>query len=279
MTKLIFFNGFHTGDVLLSKPFVKEIIKQIPCCNFFYSHRNNELITSDLCSFIHPDSIDPPKNNEFIKKDGETVIINTWFGELDPRKNVYINHFDHQLDMYNQYLVNLNIDISYMGKNPENYIWEIEDKYINNTLTVKEGFKVLIYTNKSLSIQAHNDDQTNYIDKITDKYPEITFYVTESSVTKPNVICLNNFFTQKGLDLFQFAELSKKCTIITGNSNGAIMFSWLKSNLLNKNKIYIIQHKNNPEECLFTSKQLNKTIWVTSTIDIFNNLDKELSRI
>jgi hypothetical protein len=290
MNRFIFFNGLHVGDIVINKPFIKEIMKQIPDHDFYISHYNNEFITNDLCPFISPVEIQIPRNDEFITKYDHTTIMNTWFSAISNNDKyaikvllVSVNTFDlclfeQQIDIYNQLLKPLGIDISYMGNHPEDYIWEIENKYINNNLLIKEeGFKVLIYTNKSLSGQTDKSDQTNYINEITDKYSEITFFVTDGSINKSNVICLNNFFTKKGLDLFQFAELSKKCNIITGNSNGAIMFSWLKSNLLNKSKTYVIQHRNNCGECQFTSKQLNKTIHTRSTREMFDNLDLELS--
>ena len=287
MSKFIFFNGLHVGDIVINKPFVKEIMKQIPDDEFFYyAHFQNDFITSDVCPFIHPDNIILPRTGEFIEKYDNTTVINTWFSEITAKNNIKVAStsvnvfdvclFEQLIDVYLQLLKPLNIDISYMKDSPENFIWEIENKYINGILPVKEGFKVLIYTNRSLSGQADNSDPTSYIEKITDKYPGVTFYVTNSSISKPNVICLNNYFTQRGLDLFQIAELSKKCNIIMGNSNGALMFTWLKSNLMDKDKIFIITHRHSSGECQFTSKQLNKTICTRSTREMFDNLNTEL---
>jgi hypothetical protein len=286
MNKFIFFNGLHVGDIVVNKPFIKEIMKQIPDNEFYYAHFQNDFITSDVCPFIHPDNIILPRTGEFIEKYDNTTVINTWFSEITAKNNIKVAStsvnvfdvclFEQLIDVYLQLLKPLNIDISYMKDSPENFIWEIENKYINGILPVKEGFKVLIYTNRSLSGQADNSDPTSYIEKITDKYPGVTFYVTNSSISKPNVICLNNYFTQRGLDLFQIAELSKKCNIIMGNSNGALMFTWLKSNLMDKDKIFIITHRHSSGECQFTSKQLNKTICTRSTREMFDNLNTEL---
>jgi hypothetical protein len=286
MSKFIFLNGLHVGDIVVNKPFIKEIMKQIPDNEFYYAHFQNDFITSDICPFIHPDNIILPRTGEFIERYDNTTVINTWFSDITQKDNIKvlststntfeICHFEQLIEIYLQLLKPLNIDISYMKNNPENFIWEIENKYINGILSVKEGFKVLIYTNKSLSGQADNSDPINYIEELSNKYSNITFYVTDSSISKPNVVCLNNYFTQRGLDLFQFAELSKKCNMIVGNSNGTLMFTWLKSNLMDKNKIFIITHRHSSGECQFTSKQLNKTICTRSTKEMFDTLNKEL---
>ena len=286
MNRFIFFNGLHVGDIVINKPFIKKIMKQIPDNEFYYSHFQNEFISSDVCPFIHPDNIKLPNPGDFIRTYDNTTVINTWFSEITAKNNIKVHWvstdsfeiclFEQLIDIYTQLLKPLNIDISYMKSSPEKYIWEIEDKYLNGILPIKEGFKVLIYTNKSLSSQSDNTDPTNFIEEITNKYSKVTFYVTSSSINKPNVICLNNYAAQRGLDLFQFAELSKKCNIVIGNSNGAIMFTWIKSNLLDKNKTLIITHSHNSGECQFTSKQLNKTIRVITAKEMYDNLDMEL---
>lgn len=195
MNRFIFFNGFHIGDLLINKPFIKEIMKQIPGHNFFVSHYNNELITSDLCPFIPPDSIQIPREDTFITKYESTTIMNTWFGVLDDGLEIKIQSvsngtfdrclFEQQFDTYNQLLKPIGLDISYMENHPEDYIWEIENKYINNTLPTQDGFKVLIYTNVSLSGQSDNQNQSEYINNIADKYPYITFYISDGTA----VIC------------------------------------------------------------------------------------------
>jgi hypothetical protein len=280
--KVIFYNIVHVGDIVISKPFVREIIKQLPHNEFYYSHFQSKLITEDLCSFETPQGCSN-ETDEFISQSPDCMVIHTWLGRHGKILTKKLSedsfktcHFEQQLDAYQSLLKPYGIDISYMGNAPEKHMWEIEDKYINGTLPIKKGFKVLIYTNESLSLQTDNVNQNKYIEEISKDFPEVIFYVTSSLINKSNIICLNKHFKQKGLDLFQYAELSKKCNIITGGPSGPLIFSWLKSNLLDKNKTYVVQCKNELGGCQFTSKQKNKTLRVKSTKELYETLKDEI---
>lgn len=284
MNKIIFHNSFHVGDVIISKPFVREIMKHFNGYDFYYSHRNNRFITEDLCPSINNISM---FDNEFIKVCGDTIFINTWFGILQ-NKNLRIItehngicHFEFQLDQFN-YLFkkhNINIDLTYMETDVEKYLWEIDDKYIGDKLVIRDGINVLIYNIPSKSGQADYIDADVFIDRLSDKFPNVNFYITSSNLQKANVICLNKCFDVRGIDLFQYAELSKRCNIIVGNGSGPIMNSWIKTNLLNANKIYIINHRYNDGECKFYSRQLAQSIRVLSTKDMYNKLEGVLHEL
>jgi hypothetical protein len=279
MNKVIFYNGYHVGDIVLSKPFVREIMKFFPNSEFYYAHNNNKFITSDLCRYIYSANI-PINDNEFIKTIDNTTIINSWFGNtrkvIDPlyKFEYHMYQWNYLFDKYG-YKINLD----YMDKDPINFVWEIEDIYINNILTIRNGFNVLIYNLKSLSGQADYIDATPIIEKLADKFKNVNFYITNGQSTKSNIICLESYFTKQGIDLFQFAELSKKCKIVTGNCSGPIEFGWIKSNLFDKNKTYIVNHKFNSWECMYSIHQLLNVIRVKSSLEIYTTLERKLNEL
>jgi len=281
---IIFHNNFHVGDVVISKPFVKEIMKFFPDTNFFYAHKNNEFLTHDLCPYISYNKFISTRDDEFTITYDNITVINTWFGKMHEPTNRFqkkgsydICCFESQLDRYNSQLNKIGIDLSYMDVNPSNYFWEIDNIYINNLLNITSTNNVLLFTNKSLSHQSDNDDIDKYIPDLCLSFPNITFYITDTNIILPNIINLNKIFIKRGIDLFQFAELSKYCNIIVGNPSGPFQFTWIKSNLEDPNKLYITNQINDSiGEVQFCATQKAKTICSITTKDMITNLKKEL---
>lgn len=287
MGKIVFYNGFHVGDIVISKPIVRELIKFFPDKKPFYAHNNNPIITSDLCEYISPTDI-RINNDIFIQEYNDTLIVNTWLGSTQNKalkiitnSNPDIAHLDFQIIQFNYLLRQhgYNINLDYLLDKPDRYIWDLKDIYLPTNFVIPKEKKVLIFNMPSLSGQADNIDQTEFIVNIANKFPKIKFCTTNIDISLSNILYLGKDITQRGLDLFQFAEFSKRCNIIVGNGSGPLMFTWIKDNIMDPKKIYIINHKINDGECKLYSKQPAVSIRTTSTKQMFITLEEKLNEL
>ncbi|MFA6201505.1 MAG: hypothetical protein WC679_13980, partial [Bacteroidales bacterium] len=98
---IVFYNHFHNGDLHLSRTFVQRIIdtisKQDANIKFFYAHRNNASLLSDIPKLTYSNNffnnIKSEKLGDFII--GDTLYINTWYAS---NNYLYMNNYGITFD-------------------------------------------------------------------------------------------------------------------------------------------------------------------------------------
>jgi hypothetical protein len=142
---------------------------------------------------------------------------------------------------------------------------------------IKNGFKVLICNNNSLSGQSNNLNLDYLIDQVSELYPDITFYVTDKmSVNKSNVIFTSDI-TNALPDLLEISYISTKCNIIIGRGSGPYSFSILFENIKDESKTFLGLCENYLEG-IWDTKYLKCKYYHNPSYDI-NNITNNLINI
>jgi hypothetical protein len=268
VNNLYFYNNFHNGDVHYSQEFVKDISSQIQYNNCYYLHNNNKKLLRHIPYLKQSKITDSCRSQDHFYWIENDLYINTWIG------CEHFKHLKHGCSLYSNYdkykyiYDDLKLDL----KNIEYYIPTIDYKYydienINEFLKENKKFKVLICNGNALSNQADNINMDTFINKLSDKYKDITFILTDKKhpIKKSNIVYTKDVVNVNYNDLNEISYLSNYCDIIIGKCSGPYCFTHVKRNFYS-NKIFIGLCKNEKE-----------TIWYdTNTVDIFNinNLDE-----
>ena len=81
MSKIVFFNHFHKGDLHTHKEFIRHLQFELPDVTFEYMHNNVEKLTAELnIPLVGSPSELNNKEPFYYDEDTETLFINTWVG-------------------------------------------------------------------------------------------------------------------------------------------------------------------------------------------------------
>lgn len=243
MNKICFFNHYHNGDVFHSKQFVSEIIKTLDF-EFLYAHSNDPVLLFDL-NLQH---VPTPEIDHKLKfyEDGDTLYINTWIGSYFDEGMKYLGEctlrFSYEMfsKIYNE--LNKKFNSNLKLKSIENYFPHIEwDKFyiseIDDYIKVDKNKKILFSNGPCLSGQCrYSGNMDLIINSLADKYPNITFIVTQNINTHlKNVKTSSSIIGKEGCDLNEIGYLSTHCDIIVGRNSGPFCFSTNYQNINNPN--------------------------------------------
>lgn len=243
MKFICFFNCGHSGDILFSIPFIKDICEQlnIPC---FYHHRCHPKISQNLPTKLT--QISPPNyDSKFIDTE-KIFFVNTWLHPYSQDKNFVGVNIESLYYLYNNICDTLNqkFNTNINLKSRESYFPSLDfdhlkrdnvDKFIKSDTNKK----VLFCNGLCLSGQTcYNDDLSELIERLSKKYRDITFIATKKFDTKINNIVFTDDINQiVGCDLNEIGYLSTFCDLIIGRNSGPFAYSFLKENFNNQNKI------------------------------------------
>ena len=99
---------------------------------------------------------------------------------------------------------------------------------------------LLVCNNVVLSGQSPNFDFDLIIDYLSNIFNDFLFIMTnDTKLSKLNVISADSIIGNKINNLLEISYLSTKCDIIMGRPSGPYIFTLIKDNIINSNKIFI----------------------------------------
>jgi len=288
--KVIFYNHGHLGDTLLSKPFIKEIKKLIPAQAYAISNDYGmEYIADTVDEHIPTSSIPATPSHKFLLQNNE-LYVNTWcpwcfpadyLEKIRPWAN---DGIDYNFDVYRVFIneVLKNIDISYSIEHMD----ENKGKYTTDAYDIKIDFceiprfydstkRVLIFNQPSFSGQGDHMDYSPMIAELASNYTDTIFYTSQQHNCRLyNVVSLQNYLQMP--DLFKIGIFSTQCDIVVGPGNAPLIATWIKPNIDNKNKTYIVMNQLNVGATRWYQGTNCKFVTTKSIPELFANLYQEL---
>lgn len=261
---IYFYNDTHNGDLVATKGFVANFIKQYPQFNYYYSHVNNKKVLLDLpCEYI---KIPPMTRGQKFSYDDKNLsfYINTWvgcyldwmclaeekpFGEEFPRI-VGINWKNYHVcwQYIHKMFSRITEDEYKLDQDPKKYIHNIDYSKYNCLSAYKflENYKhkkiVLVSNGLVHSGQSTiNTDMVKVINYISSLFPNFLFICTRRINTKnKNVVFTDDIIQDKsGCDLNEIAYISTFADLIIGKNSGPFLFANTYDNIMNPNKKFL----------------------------------------
>lgn len=240
LDKIIFYNFWHCGDIHVSRSFIRYIVENIPSKEYIYHHVNSFKLLQDISNLQYIFQRLPEKYKwKGWWLDGKTLWCNTWY-------NAY-NQQEFQgctiQTLFKIFKRGLKETINYdLPGNPIDYLPEINHSYfpIPNLFNFSET--VLISNCDVLSGQSNNFDFNPIINYLSEKFPRITFLITNRNgpnLSLPNVYYFQDLFKIKDCDLNEISYISTKIPIIIGRNSGPHTFCFTKENLMNPDKHFV----------------------------------------
>lgn len=264
ISKICFINDAHNGDLVASKQFVQTFIQDFPNYEYGYIHKKHKKVLLDLpLTFLGNKFPNMPRAYKFyIEQD--TLYINIWIGcylfwMCDKTEKPFGIDFP-QLSGINW----INYNISW------NYIYDVCNRIFNTNVKRNQNFlnfphninynyynclpayifiqknankrKILFSNGLVESGQTNiNDDMSDRINYVAEKYPNDIFLCTRRFKTKFKNVYFTDDIIQdsSGCDLNEISFLSEYCDIIIGKNSGPFLFTNNFTNLMNKNKKFL----------------------------------------
>lgn len=246
MKKLCFFNFFHNGDLIHSKPFVREAIKHLGKERVMYAHNKDPVVVADLdIPVVRLEGISH-KTKIINMNEPDIMFVNTWIGSyFDGFKGECTLNFN--MKMWNVIYQDIN---TVFGKKMklgpvENYLPYVDyTKFdlanVRSYIDSDSQKKILFCNGPAMSGQCeYNGDMEEIIIPLAVNHPEITFITTkELEKTPPNVKYTGNIIRSERCDLNEIAYLSKYCSLIIGRNSGPFCFASTGENLNDPSKTF-----------------------------------------
>ena len=249
MSKIVFFNHFHRGDLHTNKEYVRQIMEELPDLEYEYLHSNPEklLLDLDIPTIGTPDHLD---KNTVCYQDEDILYINTW---VAANWDIFCKHGGINMHtMHEQWgiifeTINEFFDTSIKLKTKEEYLPRIDyslfdikniDTYIESNPNDR---KVLVCNNVPQSGQSLTSNLSEFIKDAAKKYPDTQFICTnEFDIdTQDNILFTNDIVSVKGCDLQEISYLSTFCDVIIGKNSGPYVFCETYDNYMNDNKRFL----------------------------------------
>ena len=232
--RIHFFNGFHNGDVHVSREFVKWIIKNVPAEEYVYSHNYSHKLIMDVDGLIFDNEIPLPKEDGWRIHNG-TLYINTWFRTIVSIHNKYECSLQCLFHMFSESLAWLGIELP---QDIEMFVPQIDyDRYEIGTakkfMAKVEPFKkVFICNGNVLSGQSDNFDFNPIMYNLANKFKDTLFFLANGNneVRLQNVAYTKDIIRVNENDLNENAYIAKFCPLIVGRASGPHAFCWNTDN-------------------------------------------------
>lgn len=253
---ICFFNFYHNGDVFSGKGFMQDIIAQVRGVKFQHAQLNSLKTMCDLdCEHLHTDNIHPdvPSGARYVDYEG-VLYINTWVGAYG---NAVIPQGQHHANWPSLYTMWMHIydliddvfDVKLARtENLAHYIpttdfAKFDVAPANRFLGQHENI-VLMCNGLVRSTQSNLGLMDDVVIPLAKEHPDINFVcTTKFDITDADVH--NVYFTDdifqgvKDGDINEIAYLSTRAFLIMGKNSGPFMFTHLKENILDPNKIFV----------------------------------------
>ena len=292
---ILFYNLWHNGDVFSGRGYIKHIINSLPDVRFGYYHVNNSKIVSDLVrTQFKPDlkkwQVEQMTYHKIFETE-ETIYINSWVGAyFYQNQSRAVDHVDFIANLEGEGHANYlslhkiwKFIIDYLNEthdagiqlkdNPLEYVPDIDwvkyetdgaNDFIKSTL----GKRHLICNGIVRSMQSNLGNLSTTIESIAKLFPKDHFICTEKFDTQATNIYFTKDIFNLTNDLNEISYLSTHCDTIAGKNSGPYMFTHVRDNINNRNKIFLaMSHnisdcytyhmKNLPCRYFFTSNESN----------------------
>ena len=264
MSKIVFFNHYHRGDLHTSKEFIRQIQKELPDVTFEYMHFNHPKLTRDLNIPLigDPSNLDPKTP---FYQDEDVLYINTWIGCF---WDIFCEHGGiNMLSLWHQWGKILETVNECFGtsitlfEDKESYLPTIDftkfnleniNSYLEHNTDNK---KVLICNGAPKSGQSFSSNMKEFLEPLSDTYPDVHFICTEMfSTTKDNILFTQDIIADtevvdkrapwedrsiNNCDVLEISYLSENCNAIVGKNSGPFVFCETKNNYMNPDKKFL----------------------------------------
>ena len=258
MSKIVFFNHMHKGDLHTHKEFVRQLQFELPDVEFGYLHNNAPKLLAELnIEYLgNPDNFDN-KTPFYYDDENNTLFVNTWVG---CNWDIFCKYGGiNMLTLYEQWetiieRVNDVFDAEIvLNPSKEQYLPRIQyslldTKRIDETLSDRR--KVLICNNVPQSNQSFASDMREHILPFAEMYPDTDFICTNRFDTDGNT---NILFTEDIIgpiedgDLMEISYISSRCDIIIGKNSGPYVFCETYDNYMDETKTFVSFNSKHPD--------------------------------
>jgi hypothetical protein len=260
MSKIVFFNHFHKGDLHTHKEFIRHIQSELSDFTFEYMHNNAAKLTAELDIPLVGAPTDLNNKDPFYADD-DVLYINTWVG---CNWDVFCKHGGINMHtLYEQWggiveTINetFNTDIK-LREEKESYLPKIDSKLLTTDkiedylLTADESVrKVLICNNTPMSNQSFKSNMKEHILPFAEMYPDTHFICTNKFDTEGQD---NIKFTDDIVgpvtdgDLQEISYLSRNCDVIIGKNSGPYVFCETYDNYMDDTKKFVSFNTKHPD--------------------------------
>jgi hypothetical protein len=259
MSKIVFFNHLHRGDLHTHKAFISQIQKELPDIKLEYLHKNPSRLTEEYGITLagNPDHLD--RNTPFYQDvENNTLYINTWVATNWERfcrhggvnMNLLVDQWSEIFDTINKFF---SVDIKIREAKEfylpvQNYEF-VEKENVNAYIENAPDKRVLVCNNVPASGQSFADNLSKFLIPIAEKNPGVDIICTDRFETSlPNIKFTSDIIkSKKETDLFEISYLSSFCDVIIGKNSGPYVFCETFDNYMNSNKTMVSFNKINPE--------------------------------
>jgi hypothetical protein len=240
--RIVFFSHWNNGDVYLTRPLVRFLMKALPGRKFSYAHTCAPDMLADIDGLEYdpsPLARLPNQPRWGIDAPSSTVYINMWVGQIGTYY-VFLPQFggSHSIALVQYVFAEQMRDLFYLDAPPVTQCIPVVDYKrffigeIDKFVAQDRRRKILISNGKVLSGQAQNFDFTPIVDHLSRKFPDLLFIPTAPmNLPRPNVIQSADIIKKGRPDLNETGYLSMFCDVIVGRSSGPYTFSVNPHNL------------------------------------------------
>jgi len=231
---ILFTNFAHYGDLFVSRSFIKDIILKLPEHDYYYIHNYKlNYIFNDLkikeCNLV----------NEL-----PTIhyVFDTWYTANNQK---YFQDTKCSLQTLYKLFQDVYQTLGISLEPIQEYIPTIDFSFYSLIKKERKNKSILICNNVPQSGQSSTSDMTDFIEKFSSNYKDVTFFITNETskdLVSPNIVYTKNILKKN--DLIEISWLSTQCSTILGRTSGPYTYSILKENLNDNVKYIEIYNKN-----------------------------------
>jgi len=239
---IYFYNHFHSGDIFVSKEFVRWMVHNIPAKKYFYCHYNSSKLVADIPELIIQNEIPKPQAN-YWSLENDCLYANTWYAACE---HVYFKYKTSLLTLYDLFSCELKkvLNIDLPNFIPD-FIPEIDYKFFKTQNaekfleTARASKKIFISNGKVLSGQSENFDFNSIVNILAKRYPDILFLLSNNDkhrITYKNVLYTKDIININENDLNENSYITNFCDIIVGRNSGTQSYAFTKENMKKNSK-------------------------------------------
>ena len=285
ITKLIFYNNFHNGDIHFTREFIKDIIKKTSFDEYYFLHKRSSKLLMDIPNLKYGALNDNCKAEMPYCVINNETYINTHMGVyeifVDKVTDVSLNIFyDYFQVIFNMLRINMEKKRYYLPS-IDYSVFEIDSvkEYIEKN---KAFIKVLVCNGEVHSNQSMTVDFLTLVDKLSNDYPNIHFILTDKkdALIKDNVFYTGDVIPTTNGDLNEISYLSTFCSAIIGRASGPYSFAEVKENMNNVDKVFIFICSTFSDGAWY-DKTISSKVWINDYTpeNIYDIINRELKKL
>ena len=274
---LCFYNGWHSGDVHVSREFVRDITNKLPNETFSYMHNNSPRLLLDQPRVQHVKC--HPSASNIASFPGTVKFIDTWYGARGGKYQQKWCNFStlYSLftDVYQDLGIKLEAPIHYLPRP----IWgHYQIGGIDAHLASRYGRKRCLISNCDVqSGQSSNFLFDGIVANLAARNPTWDFYITNPlQSNSDNVFHTSHIIPPLENDLNENAYLSTRCDLIVGRGSGPFTFAYNQYNLLNPLTTFIC-FSNQESIARWHDDVQCKIVWSNDYTNVEQTIQKEIS--